>query len=257
MKSNYTATSIIDKLYEVGICEGDDVFIHSNLGFFGILDGCKTPYSLCEAFVNAIVTVIGKSGTVITPAFSYSYCHGEIFDPYLTKTTCGMLASYMLERYPGNRTLDPNFSICGFGSNIEEYKTCNIHESFGKDCFWDLFKKNDGKIICMNFDAGSTFIHYIERQNNVQYRYNKAFNGKTKIGDKIYRDYAVHFVFDDENDAPCMERVDLLCRENNICKSTVLGKGTILSFPVNDYYNFFSSLLKRRPRVLCVKEEIT
>lgn len=256
MKANYSLKDIEDALNKIGITKGDDVFIHSNLGFFGIQEGCRTADDLCEGFLTAIRNVVGSEGTIITPTFTYSYCHNEIYNPYTSKTTCGMLAEYMIKKYPENRTLDPNFSVCGIGKNMKEYKASNIHEAFGKDSFWDKFLANKGKIICMNFDSGSTFIHYIERQNNVSYRYNKAFNGQTVIKEKMYRDYAVHFVYDGGEDAPCMERVDELCKEHGISKQVNLGKGTILSFSSREYYDFFSELLKKRPRVLCAKENI-
>lgn len=254
MKTDYTGRDIQEALQAVGICLGDDVFIHSNLGFFGMLEGCRSANDICEGFLTAIKDVVGAAGTVAVPTFSYSYCHGEVYDPYETRTGCGMLSEYVRQRFPENRTLDPNFSICGLGAHMEEYKQCNIHESFGCGSFWEVFMKNKGKIICMNFDAGSTFIHFIERKNDVPYRYNKAFNGETLKDGRLQKDYAVHFVFEGEADAPCMERVDALCREHHIFKQVNLGKGTILAFPVQEYFTFFSDLLKRRPRVLCRKE---
>lgn len=257
MKANYTKQDIIEALRAVGIHEGDDVFIHSNLGFFGVLEDCKSATDLCERFIEAIQIVIGKEGTILCPTFSYSYCHNEIYNPETTGTTCGMLSEYMIRNYSENRTLDPNFSICGLGGRIKDYLNCNIHEAFGKNCFFEKFMHNDGKILCMNFDAGSTFVHYIERCNDVPYRFNKAFNGQTAIGDNTYRDYAVHFVFEGEADAPCMERVDELCRLNDICKETNLGRGTVLASPSRKYFDFFSELLKVRPRVFCKMETIS
>ena len=256
MKSDYSLQDITKALLEIGIGKGDDVFIHSNLGFFGILEGCRSGEQLCESFLTAIQSVLGDEGTIVTPTFSYSYCHNEVFDPYKTKTNCGMLSEYMRKMYPNQRTLDPNFSVCGVGKHMVEYMQCNIHEAFGKDSFWEKFMRHDGKIICMNFDSGSTFVHFIERSNNVSYRYNKAFNGKTVIRDAVKKDYAVHFVFDGAGDAPSMERVDELCKKHHISKQVNLGKGTILAFSTQEYYDFFTNLLRVRPRVLCVKEEL-
>lgn len=256
MIADYTRQDIVQALREVGIHASDDVFLHSNLGFFGVLEGCRSADDLCKIFLSAIREVVGDEGTIVTPTFSYSFCHGELFDPIATGTTCGMLAEYMMRHYPENRTLDPNFSVCGDGPHMEEYRSCNTHESFGKESFWELFKKNQGKIICMNFDSGSTFVHYIEHSNNVTYRYNKAFNGTLVVGGKRLRDYAVHFVYDGDANSPCMERVDALCKEHGISKQTDLGRGTVLAFSCNAYFDFFTKLLKTRPRVLC-KEERT
>lgn len=254
MRANYSKEDIETSLTEIGICAGDDVFIHSNLGFFGVLEGCKDADNLCESFIQAIGNIIGNTGTIIVPTFSYSYCHNEVYNPDVTGTTCGMLSEYILKKLPNNRSLDPNFSISGIGENIEYYTSCNIHESFGEGCFWEKFLNKNGKIICMNFDSGSTFVHYIEKYNNVSYRYNKAFNGVTEYKGNLYKDYAVHFVFDGENDSPSMERVDELCKENHISNQVNLGKGTILAFNSKEYFDFFSGLLKDRPRVLCKVE---
>lgn len=256
MMYNYTPKDIVNSLREIGVNKADHVFLHSNLGFFGMLEGCKSADNMCEAFISALKEVIGDNGAIITPTFSYSYCHGEVYNPYTTKTTCGMLAEYMIKHFPENRTLDPNFSVCGIGKGYNEYLDCNIHESFGADCFWERLLKSQGKIICMNFDAGSTFVHYIERCNNVEYRHNKAFNGTTEFHEKIIQDYAVHFVFEREEDGPCMERVDELCREKKICRQTNLGRGTVLAFEVQEYYSYFTELLKARPRVLCKVENV-
>ena len=256
MRVDYKKEDIVEALYSVGISLGDDVFIHSNIGFFGMLENCKSANDLCEGFIGAIREVIGEEGSIICPTFSYSYCHGEIYNPATTGTTCGMLSEYMIKHYPENRTLDPNFSVCGIGKAFDVYKNCNIHESFGSGSFFELFKNRNGKILCLNFDAGSTFVHYIERANNVDYRYNKAFNGQTEIDGKITKDYAVHFVFEGDDNYPCMERVDDLCRENNICKEVCLGKGTVLASPSKEYFDFFSNVLKTRPRVFCKTENV-
>jgi len=254
MRADYTTQDITKALMDIGIGKGDDVFIHSNLGFFGILEGCQSADQLCESFLTAIQSLIGDEGTIVTPTFSYSYCHNEVYDPYQTKTNCGILSEYMRKVYPDHRTLDPNFSVCGVGKHMWEYMQSNIHEAFGKNCFWEKFMQHDGKVICMNFDSGSTFVHFIERNNNVSYRYNKAFNGKTIINGVVKKDYAVHFVFDGADDAPSMERVDELCKAHHISKQVNLGKGTILAFSTQRYYAFFTGLLKKRPRVFCVKE---
>lgn len=256
MTADYTERDIVQALREVGIAARDDVFLHSNLGFFGRLEGCQSADALCAAFHRSIREVIGDEGTIVVPTFSYSFCHGELYDPYSTKTSCGMFAEYMLRIFPENRTLDPNFSVCGEGRNMCEYMKCNTHESFGERSFWEMFRNNEGKVICLNFDSGSTFIHYIEKQNRVSYRYNKAFNGQLLVNGKNVRDYAVHFVFDGQDDGPCMERVDMLCKEKGISRQTNLGRGTVLAFSCNRYYDFFSELLKTRPRVLCREESI-
>lgn len=256
MMYHYTQKDVIEALHEVGIEQGDSIFIHSNLGFLGMMKDCGTKEKLCESFIDALSAVIGDEGAIITPAFSYSFCHGEIFDPSKTGTTCGMLSEYMIQKYAYNRSLDPNFSICGVGRDIVYYRDCNVHESFGRDSFWERLLKRGGKVLCINFDAGSTMIHYIENVNRVAYRYNKAFNGIKIVDGEQVRDYAVHFVYDYDKPGDAYEpmRIDALCREKGIVKTACLGKGSILAFPVREYAGYISELLKKRPRIL-VKDE--
>ena len=78
---HYTQEDLIEALQATGIAEGDSIFIHSNLGFLGMMKDCGTKEKLCEGFLEALKTVVGDEGTIILPAFSYSFCHGEIYDP--------------------------------------------------------------------------------------------------------------------------------------------------------------------------------
>lgn len=254
MMYHYTRGDVIEALQKIGIEQGDSVFIHSNLGFLGMMENCGTKEKLCEGFLGAVKAVIGEEGTVILPAYSYSFCHGEIYDPMETGTTCGMLSEYVIHQFGCNRSLDPNFSICGVGKNISYYRDCNVHEAFGEDSFWERLINKGGKIMCVNFDAGSTLIHYIERRNHVAYRYNKAFNGVKIVDGKRIRDYAVHFVYDEPGDSYYPGRIDVLCREKGLVKTSVLGKGSVLAFPAKEYVEYISELLKERPRIL-VKDE--
>ena len=251
---DYRVSDIEEALIQIGIECGDDVFIHSNIGFFGRLENCKTGQQLCKTFLDCICNVIGESGTAVFPTFSYSFCHGEIFDPCNTKTTCGLLSQYVLGLPKAVRSLDPNFSVAAIGDKSVYYTENPAHESFGKGCFFERFVNNNGKIICMNFDAGSTFIHYVERKNSVDYRYNKAFNGIIRIGEKEKRDYFVHFVYslDKPENAPCMPNVDLFCKRNNLFKKTKLGKGALLSMPSKTYCEAIEKELKIHPGFMTV-----
>lgn len=251
---DYRVSDIEEAIKQIGIEYGDDVFVHSNIGFFGRLENCKTREQLCNAFLDSIFNVIGKRGTAVFPAFSYSFCHGEVFDPFVTKTTCGMLSEHVLEKANAIRSLDPNFSVVAMGEKAAYYTEKPTHESFGAGCFFERFVNNNGKIVCMNFDAGSTFIHYIECKNAVEYRYNKAFNGIIRIGGQEIKDYSVHFVYSLEKpeDAPCMPRVDFFCKKSHLFRKTKLGKGALLAVQSKIYCEAIERELKVHPRFMTV-----
>lgn len=255
---NYTYGDIIDALKSVGIVEGDTLFIHSNIGFYGRMENVKRPDELCHGFLKALTDVVGETGTVVMPTFSYSFCHGEIYDAKTTPTTCGMLPEYMRKQEKVIRSNDPNFSIAAVGKLGKYYTENPAHESFGEGSFWERFLKKKGKILCMNMDCGSTFVHYIEHLNQVPYRYNKAFNGIwiDEDGNKK-RDYFVHYVCSMEKpeDVAYFVRLDEKCHKEGICKSADLGKGTLLVMESEKYAEFISNTLKTEPRFLTVGGE--
>ena len=70
-KSDYEYNDIIFSLRKIGLEQGDSVFIHSNLGFFGKLKDANDSNDYNRFFKNAIFEVIGEEGTMITPTFSF------------------------------------------------------------------------------------------------------------------------------------------------------------------------------------------
>ena len=254
MKFNYTQQDLEQALTNIGISCGDNVFIHSNIGFFGRMENINTSDELCEAYFTILKKILTPSGTLVLPTFTYSFCHNEIYNPALTESKCGILPEYVRKQNDTIRSLDPNFSITAWGRLANSYTEKAAHESFGENSFWERFLKSGGKILCMNFDCGSTFVHYVEKVKSVPYRYNKAFNGIIELGHdkRQYKHYFVHFVFDNPNDYPNFERLDKECRKENICKITNLGRGTMLAIDINKYYNLICHNLDLNPRFLTV-----
>lgn len=256
MTRSYTYQEICAVLRSAGVSEGDSLFVHSNIGFFGMMEGASGPTELCSQFVQAIREVLGEKGTLIVPTFTYSFCHGETYDPHRTASGCGLLAEYVRTAPGASRSRDPNFSVAALGRLTEYYTGTWTHEAFGKGCFWERLLEQNGRIACFNFHAGSTFVHYVERCNSVPYRYNKAFNGVMVCDGREYRDYAVHYVYALERpeDGPCVERLDKQVRQQPFFRQEKLGKGSVMSFPVKEYKEFIEKMLKARPRFL-TKEE--
>jgi len=70
---HYSYNSFKKSLKVVGVKKSDTIFIHSNIGFFGNCKKSLKYASACETIYNAIFDVLGKSGTLIVPTFTYSF----------------------------------------------------------------------------------------------------------------------------------------------------------------------------------------
>lgn len=255
MKSNYSYLNIVEALRNVGLNDGDTVFLHSNIGFFGRMENTNSADELCRNHLQALKEVVGENGTIVVPTFSYSFCHNELYDAVVTPSDCGMFSEYVRKQEGVIRSLDPNFSVAAWGRLAEYYTQNPTHESFGVGSFWERLLNEKGKIVCMNMDCGSTFVHYIENCNRVSYRYNKAFNGTyTDREGKKRRDYFVHYVYDLERpeDGPFFPRLHEKYQNAGLCKEVQLGKGIIRSMKVDEYYAFVTETLKKEPRFLTV-----
>lgn len=253
MKYDYTRNEFEACLRELGVVSGDNLFIHSNIGFFGRMEGVKSADELCAEIYTALKHVVTESGTIVLPAFSYSFCHNEVYNPLSTKSDCGMLSEYAIRQKDTIRSMDPNFSIVAWGNRAKEYTENPPHESFGEGSFWSRILASGGKIVCMNYDCGSTFVHYVEKSNSVPYRYNKAFNGVIRLNDgQELRDYAVHFVCDEGPNRQELSRLNELCKKMNSFMRVSIGKGSIIAMDIGEYYEFISKALKENPRFLTI-----
>lgn len=248
--ADYNFRDIVEALKTVGMKEGDNVFMHTNLGFFGRCEGVKSADELCSKFFNAVRSIIGEKGTIIVPSFTYSSCHNEEFDPKTTKCAMGMFTDFVLKQPETIRSLDPNFSIAANGKDAVSFTLDPPEKSFGNGCFFERFYEANGLICNLNFDAGTTYVHYVEHKLNVPYRYDKQFKGMVRVGDKWEERVSYHFVYDKPENAPVFSRLHDISLETGVAKIEKLGKGVVLAERAQDLFNLIKETMEKRPRFL-------
>lgn len=252
----YSQKEIVNALISVGLKSGDNIFIHSNIAYFGQLAEALTREDYYKIFKAAIFEVIGDNGTLVMPAFSYSYCNNQVFDIENTESDMGMLAEFMRKDCESLRSDDANFSVVSIGPLAQHFTNNMPSHSFGEDSFWDRFIKKNGIICNFNFPYASTFIHYVERMLSVTYRKDKAFYGKTILGEgegEVHNAF-IHFVRDtniieDEADGTKFEREG---RKSQIIRVAKLGSGEISRFDCKESFKFIQDNLKSDPYFLRV-----
>ena len=248
----YTKEDIINSLNEVGLKKGDNIFTHSNLGFFGKLRDAESSMDYCSIFKEAILSVIGSSGTLVVPTFSYSYCNNQIYDPKNTPSVCGIFSEFIRKEQYSKRSLDANFSITSIGSKAEYFtENCSSH-SFGKNSFWERFLLENGKFCNFNFDSGSTFFHYVEKILNVPYRFDKNFSGTSIINKNEIKNSFIHFVYDKSipSHEPNFEKFHKKAIELKLVKTSNLGKGQIVCISAQNTLELIKIKIKSNPNFL-------
>jgi len=95
-------------LRELNVKPGDRLLVHSGLSLLGWVEGGA------DAVIDAIVSAVGKKGTVMMPAFTFP--PAEIFDPTHTPTTMGAIAGAFLKRPDVTRSIHTTHSVSAWGA---------------------------------------------------------------------------------------------------------------------------------------------
>lgn len=258
-KYNYSNEHIINSLKKVGVTKGDNLFIYSNIGFFGRLKDADTREDYYRIFKEAIFETILGEGTLIVPTFTYSFCNDEVFNKDETPSICGFFSEMVRQDHESVRSDDANFSVAAIGKNAEYFTKEAPEYSFGKNSIWDRFLDKNGKFCNFNFDSGSTFIHYVEKMLKVSYRYDKGFPGTTlKAFNRREEKIFYHFVYDLEkpNNGPDFSKFDKKAKEFSITKVANVGKGQIVLISARDTFNLVKEELDVDPAFLIKGNEI-
>lgn len=245
-------------LEQLDLRRGDVLFSHANIGFFGRPDGVRTADELASLFCDRIFDCIGEEGTLVVPTFTYSFPRREVFDPVLSASRMGTFAEWIRRHPKARRSLDPCYSVAALGGRAEELTENAPENSFGPGCFFDRFMKAGGRIFNLNFDAGSTFVHYVERELRVPYRFDKTFEGEIRLGDVTTQGRStiwVRYLSDDALEAK-FEPFDALAREAGIFRTATLGRGRMGIMAARDCFDLVAATLPHRPYFLTRAESL-
>lgn len=253
-KPAYNRSSLAQALRAVGIKRGDVVFSHSNIGFFGVPEEGRTPDVAFKTIFGAFQDVLGDGGTLVVPTFTYSFCKREPYDPQQTPSTCGAFTEMLRQHPDACRSRDPIFSVAAIGGQARSLTADVSQECFGKNSFWDRFLEADGVVCNMNFDAGSTLVHYIERQLNVPYRFDKVFPGTIIEQGRARKTSAIFFCQDLSNadTVAAFESLDEFARSQGVLRTALVGRGSLVSVSARDLLAVIKRGLEDNPWLLTV-----
>lgn len=250
--ADYTRRDVSDALAYCGVRTGDVVFSHSNVGFLGVPDGGMSAQSVLDVVYGGCRDALGPNGTLVVPTFTYSFPKGEPFDPERSASTCGLFTE-LVRLLPGaERSRDPIFSVAAVGPDGDALTREAPVECFGADSFWGRFLERDGLICNFNFDAGSTFMHYVEKRLSVGYRYDKLFVGEIVDRGETRESASVFFVHDLSNPAtaPIFDVFHRVAQEAGIVRTAPVGRGGVVALRARAVFDLFKNTSCSRPWIL-------
>jgi aminoglycoside 3-N-acetyltransferase len=229
---DYDGRAIAAALREAGLREGDVSFTHSSVAMLGIPAFGLDEGAIGEAFLGAFRAVLGPDGTLVLPAFTYSYTKDEVFDPASTPPTpaMGTLPNALWRHPDAVRSLDPIFSVIAFGGGARELiAQAGADDCFGPRSLYARLLERDAAMLNIGIASHSSLIHHVEQVNGVPYRSIKRFHGITRVDGEERESEVAYNVrsLEDARHVPDFHRVDRDARARGILRTARLGRGEL------------------------------
>lgn len=240
---------IYDQLHELGLQKHDTLFCHSNMTLF--LSKSQNPQAVCQIFLEAILEVIGSNGTLVIPTFTYSNATGKTFDVKKTPSNCGYFAEYIREKFTNSRSSDPNVSVCVIGKLKSKIHQCDF-KPYKSNGLFSILEKENAKVLNLNLDAGSTYIHHVERLMNVEYRFDKDIEGEIIVGgrNKIVNSSLYVRKLDFSGSEADFTEFHRISKETGAFKMKGIGRGIVGTISFKDTKSIIEDTISSNPYFL-------
>ncbi|MBO7214431.1 MAG: AAC(3) family N-acetyltransferase [Clostridia bacterium] len=158
---------LVKDLKRLGLKKGDVVIVHSSLSAMGNVDGGA------NTVIDALLKVLGKKGTLLFPAFSYTPClQTKKWDYYTTPSCVGTIPETFRKRKGVLRSVHPTHSVCALGKFASEMVSNHYKDDtpVGENSPFRQLSKRNGKILMLGCSLHSnSFMHGVEEMANVSY----------------------------------------------------------------------------------------
>lgn len=223
------------------------LYIHTGLTF-----GLPDPNVKKNELLDCILNILMKLGVknICFPTFTFSFCNGQVYDHYNSKSKMGAINEYARMQPDAIRSVDPLMSSVLIGQDVDLVQNIS-KDSIGIGSTFDkLHGRKNVKFLFLGTKVGDcfTYMHYIEKMLNVDYRYDRKFEGEIIQGERKYTDifdlfvrykniYAGHgsYIYED------------LMLENSISKREIIGDSSITILDEKPAYDFYVDLITKDP----------
>lgn len=240
-------------LQEIGLREGDTIFVHSDLFSFGRLV-MKDDRKALNLLTNALKETVGTEGTIIMPTFTYSFINErwsgpfEDFDVDKSRSKTGALTEYFRKQEDVIRTDHPTHSVAIWGK-MKDFFSDLGNSTFDKESVFEKLLEKDAKIVCVGWRNGGpmgTFHHFIEKQFGVPYRFNTTLSGKVVRDGKVYQK-EIQFYQKERNISLNLMRFREQLLSTGKVEQVSLGSGVISAVRAQLLFDEGVKMLKKDP----------
>ena len=242
-------SAVTDALLSIGIKPGSVVLVHSDAIVAAQFPAMRSEQRL-DLLIEAIDAAIGREGTLVMPAFSYSFTKGEPFDICNTPSTVGMVAERFRTRPGVRRTLDPIFSFACRGPRAQELCDIPIKECFGSESVFAALHRVNAHIICLGCSLNrATFVHYVETAHGVDYRYKKVFSGTVISANGQASEKSVVYNVRDltrRSDSD-LRRLQRRLADDGKSRTAEVGRFRIMAVTAGDFFDIAGKMLDEDP----------
>lgn len=190
------SNDIREALARLGARRGDVVFVHCDLRRLGLVRAADGKIGLlldAPELLAALRDAVGAEGTIVVPAFSYSWTRGEVFDPAQSPSAMGRFAEHVRGQPDARRSRHPLLSFAACGSEADAVAGADDDFPYGDGSVYAWMVRRDALMLMAGVPYCSLKDH-VEFTERVPYRYVKQFNGTTIDGGTARPGQCHHFV---------------------------------------------------------------
>jgi len=253
--SDYTQADLVHALRASGIESGDLIFAHIGLDALGSPYGCATDDETSAMLMRAFDDVLGPTGTLLVPTYTFSFCRQQPFDIEHTATeggpwsTFGPFLEYFRRRAGTVRSGDPIHSVAGCGPLAAAILGDVPPTCFGPGSVFDRLRAANGKVCTIGVGLSeASFQHFVEESVGVPFRFRKLFTGVVR---EQGRERKTGWVFNvrilgDESE-PHLTRLEAAARAAGICTLAPVGRDAVRTAACAPLYDLIARELRRDP----------
>lgn len=156
--STSPAPDLVQSLVDIGLRDGDSVVIHSSMRSIGrVRDGA-------QGVVASLAAVLGRSGTLVAPAFNYHVPSQGIVDLRTQSCATGAIAEVLRQHPDARRSSHPTHSVVAVGRRADHIVEGHREGSaMGSDSPLGRLASNGGKILLIGVgQVANTTLHVAE-----------------------------------------------------------------------------------------------